>query len=256
MTDTSSTSKHSLVLSKNTPAPPFQPLEVHHLSHDLRGPLNSILGFSELLLEGIEGPLNETQIEDIAAIYQSAQNLLLLINNVVDISKLKAGRLSFDFGPVDLEKVLQNVSDFDFDVSKPTQLDLIIEQTNKLLPPVWGDATRVEQMILNLIRFAFRIMRTGTVTITTTGDAQMVQIKVELAEITIQPEDLDNLFELAVTMDPNGRSELSKGGLELPLTQLLAESHQGQVEVERHEPTGTTFYLTLPTYNKVAQSIN
>src|SRR6185503_13419133 len=121
MTEATPASHHSFALQKKVADPSQQPLEVYHLSHDLRGPLNSILGFAELLLEGIEGPLNETQQADMTAIYQSAQNLLYLINTLVDLSKLEANHLIFDFKSVDLNQIIEGMVTSDFGAVKPEQ---------------------------------------------------------------------------------------------------------------------------------------
>jgi len=227
------------------------PLEIHHLSHDLRGPLNSILGFAELLLEGIEGPLNDIQTEDINAIYQSAQNLLLLINNVVDISKLEAGQLNFDFGPVNLGKILRDVSIFEFGSIKPKQLEVIINH-NPDLPWLWGDRNYIEQMLLDLLRFAFKIKRSGKITLTPRASAQRVTFQVTIPNITMPTAVLDSLFELIVQVDAAGRSELGQGGLELPLVRRLAEGHQGRVWAEQSDTSGLNLYLELPIHHTAA----
>ncbi len=245
MANVASMSNQSLTLSKKAaPMPSLQPLELHHLSHDLRGPLNSILGFSELLLEGIEGPLNETQSEDVLAIYQSAQNLLQLINNMVDISKLEAGSLTFDFGPVDLNQVLDNVSRFDFGSNKPAHLELSFKQ-DASTPPVRGDAARVEQMVLSLIRFAIGIKRAGEIVISIENDTSHAQVQLNVVGVTLPRSELESLFELVVRIDTAGRSDLGKGGLDLPLARRLAESHNGRVLIESNE-VGTMLYLKLP----------
>lgn len=249
MADLISTSNQSIPLHRTRFATSsLQPLELHHLSHDLRGPLNSILGFSELLLEGIEGPLNEMQSEDMMAIYQSAQNLLLLINNMVDISKIEAETINFDFGPVDLNQVLDRIALFDFGSNKPTSLDLVIHQAEDT-PIVWGDGSRVEQMILSLIRFAFSIKRTGEIVVDIPTGTTSAQIQVNVVGVTLSQVELDSLFELAVRVDAAGRSDLGKGGLDLPLARRLAERHEGRVWVESDE-IGTTLYLQLPYYDE------
>ena len=222
-----------------------QPLEVHHLSHDLRGPLNSILGFCELLLEGIEGPLTENQEADIAAIYQSAQNLLRLISSVVDLSKLEAGRLSFDSIEVDLGSILEKIMSFDFSTTKPEQVELIVSLP-ETLPPVQGDAGRIEQMVMNLVRFAFKVQRTGAVMLTANHNDQAVTVQVSIPQLVLTPEKVAELFDLAVHVDAAGRSELGIGGLELPLTRGLVKAHHGQVRAESEAGIGTTLYLTLP----------
>jgi signal transduction histidine kinase len=249
MTKPSSTAKNTLTFHHNETNTLLHPLEVHHLSHDLRGPLNSILGFSELLLEGIEGPLNDMQSEDIVAIYQSAQNLLLLINNVVDISKLQAGTMAMDFGPVEINKILQKISTTDFGIKKPAEVELVIHQAANQ-PLVWGDGPHLEQLTLNLIRYAFTLTRTGQVTLTAKEEGETVMVAVALKKVHISTSDVPTLFELGVEVDAAGRSELGPGGLELPLARLLAEMHKGRVWVESNATTGTTFYVQLPAYQE------
>ena len=221
------------------------PLEVHHLAHDLRGPLNSILGFSELLLEGVEGPLNEMQQEDIEAIYHSAKNLLLLINNVVDVSKLQAKSLIFDTTVIDLDQVLRAIVHSDFGLAKPS--DLTITVPNSIdIPLLHGDATRIEQMILNVIRFGFRVMSSGELKLGATYQEQIVTIKIELGNVEIPDSDQPLLFELGVTIEESGHSQLGLGGLELPLARLLAEHQNGQIQVESDNVRGTVFTIQIP----------
>lgn len=238
MTEASSPDEKLFVLQKQGVNPTGHPLEVYHLSHDLRGPLNSILGFAELLLEGIEGPLNEIQIEDITAIRQSAQNLLQLINNVVDLSKLEADRLVLSLAPVDLKTIIQNIS---------TQAALIVNLPESL-PSLWGDPERVEQMILSLVNFARGFKQEGQITLTAAHDQKDVTIQITGTEVFLPPEQVEGLFELMVKVDSAGRSELGKGGLTLPLTRQLAEKHQGRVWVENREGSRTIFFLKLPLH--------
>jgi signal transduction histidine kinase len=236
---------HSFSLQTQMADPSRQPLEVYHLSHDLRGPLNSILGFTELLLEGVEGPLNDIQQEDIAAVRQSAQNLLQLINTVVDLSKLEANKLTLTFGPVQLHDVVPRILKAQTAAGWPDQLRLAARISGSL-PPVWGDPDRVEQMVLSLVAFALKIQSSGQIEITVTHDDQAVTVQVTATDVVLPPEHVAELFELSVKIDSSGRSELGKGGLTLPLVQQLAERHQGQVWAESWAGLGTAFYLKLP----------
>jgi signal transduction histidine kinase len=245
MAQTNSEGDKRFVVSPKKSGPARQPLEVYHLSHDLRGPLNSILGFSELLLEGIEGPLTEYQEADISAIYQSAQNLLRQINNLVDLSKLEANRLKLDPGPVELKTVVHRIlsADFGTDKSEPVELVGMVPED---LPPILGDRERVEQMISSLARFAFKKVKAGQVMIVAARTGQTVTIQVSFGEEVLPAEEIAELFELVVHVDSAGRSELGPGGLALPLTKGLAEKHQGELWVESNVNAGTTFYLKLP----------
>jgi len=245
MAQTNPEDEKRFIVSPKRVDPSRQPLEVYHLSHDLRGPLNSILGFSELLLEGVEGPLTEYQEADISAIYQSAQNLLRMINNLVDLSKLDADRLKFDLGPVELKPVTEEILSFDFGTNKPEQVELISTISGDL-PAVMGNRDRVEQMIASLIIFSFKKVKTGQVVIAAAGTDQAVTLQVSFGEEALPGEEMAELFELAVHVDSGGRSELGSGGLDLPLIKGLVEKHNGELWVESNENAGTTFYLKLP----------
>lgn len=243
-------SGNAFVISQKGTNSSRRPLEVYHLSHDLRGPLNSVLGFAELLLEGVEGPLNEHQEADVTAIYQSAQNLLRLINTLVDLSKLEADRLRFDFGMVELNQTIQNILNFDFGSNKPGQVELVADLPEEG-PQLRGDRDRIEQMIMSFVLFGFKRQRTGQIRLEIAHNEREGVIKVHLNSLTLSPEQLDELFELVVHVDPAGRSELGAGGLALPLTHALAQKHNGRVWVESDPDTGTTFCLSLPVYDQV-----
>lgn len=245
MSDTEVTPEKRLVFTRQTANSTRQPVEVYHLSHDLRGPLNSILGFSELLLEGVEGPLTEYQEADITAIRQSAQNLLWLINNLVDLSKLESGRLKFDLAEVNLNEVIQKIVAFDFGGNKPGKVDIVAEVPAGL-PLIWGDRERIEQMVLSLVRFALKKKRSGQVVISAANTDQTVTFRVSFSEVELSPTELADLFQLVVHMDQVGRSELGPGGVELPLVQGLAEKHNGRVWGESNRDQGTVLSLQLP----------
>lgn len=245
MTQASSDTENNFVVSPKMSGSAAQPLEVYHLSHDLRGPLNSILGFCELLLEGIEGPLNENQEDDISAIYQSAQNLLQMINTLVDLSKLEAGRLSFEQSEVDVAELVQKIMRFDFGTTKAEAVELVASLPEDL-PPARGDGNRVQQMVMNMVRFAFKMKKSGQVVLSAAPEDGHVTVQVSLNHLVLTSEQLAELFELAVHTDSAGRSELSLGGMELPLTRGLAEANQGRVWAESTPDFGTRLYLQLP----------
>lgn len=224
-----------------------QPLKVHHLSHDLRGPLNSILGFAELLKEGIEGPINEIQAEDLAAIHQSARNLLHLIDAIVDLSKLENDRLILTFEPVQLETMIEHIVVSLKERSRSDRIELVTS-VPKSAPPLWGDRYRVEQMVLSLVKFAISIKHAGQINIRTHYDKKDVTIEIVAGGVLMSPEQLGKLFELIVEVGADGRSKLSLGGLDLPLTYQLAKKQAGQVWVESREGIGTAFYLRLPLH--------
>ena len=219
--------------------------EVYHLSHDLRGPLNSILGFTELLLEEVEGPLTDIQKEDITAINQSAQNLLHLINTIVDLSKLDAGRLDFSFEEVPLDRVISQVLAADSWVTQTGGIEVVVNLPTAL-PLLWGDRSRIEQMTAELLGMAARLKETRKIVITANGNSEMVTIQIDCVGGMIPAQALAEMFKLIVKTDATGRSHLGAGGLELPLVQRIVDKHEGQVWSESTD-RGTRFYVSLPT---------
>jgi signal transduction histidine kinase len=245
MTNPTSTSQPNFTLNKNNMPDSYQPMQVYHLSHDLRGPLNSILGFAELLLEGIEGPLTENQHADLTAIYQSAQNLLYLINTVVDLSKLESERLILEIVDLDLSNLLNEVAAIDFGAIKPDDLTVSVESL-EAIPPVRADRERVIQIFDNLLRFIFKFKKKGTIKLSAHSNGQEVTAQVDVDEFELAEVGSPELFELVIKIEPAGRTKFGKGGLELPLARGLAEKQQGQLWLEHNEGNGITFYLKLP----------
>ncbi|MFN8458982.1 MAG: HAMP domain-containing sensor histidine kinase [Anaerolineae bacterium] len=244
MSQPSATSSPAFTVQKSIAGSTQQSLELYHLAHDLRGPLNSILGFGELLLEGLDGPLTETQQADVAAIYQSAQHLLALINAVVDLSKLESERLTLDLGPVHLPKVLQEIALANFGSDKPAEVELIVKPPSTL-PFVWGDRGRLGHMLKTLLKFAFTLKKKGAIILSVQPQAQAALIQIEVEEAKLTDDELGELFELMVKVDPLGHTKLGRGGVHLPLIRRLVEKQQGRIWVERDGDNKVTFYLSL-----------
>jgi signal transduction histidine kinase len=240
MTESSPERKRISVQQNSDSEPPF---EVYHLSHDLRGPLNSILGFTELLLEGIEGPLTDIQKEDIAAINQSAHNLLRLINTMVDVSKLDAGRLDLNEGEVDLKLVVDEVLASDFWVGQAGRISVAVNLGDNL-PLVWGDNPRMVQMFEELLAWS-KLRGPQSIRISASSDPSTVTAQIHLAGVMVSKQDMDEVFKLITRQDAAGRNHLGPGGLGMPLVRRLAEKQQGHVRAE-DVGSGTSFYLTFP----------
>jgi signal transduction histidine kinase len=239
MTDPSPQRKRITVQQNTDTEPPF---EVYHLSHDLRGPLNSILGFTELLLEEIEGPLTDIQKEDISAINQSAHNLLRLINNMVDVSKLDAGRLELNAGDVDLTLVVAEVLNSDFWQRQAGHVTVSVELPHPL-PPVAGDSPRMVQIFEELLLWA-KLKGARDIKISAYSEPAAVKLQLYLPGVVISAQDMADVFKLIIRQDAAGRSNLGPGGLEMPLAHRLAERQQGRMWAEAMG-SGTSIYLTF-----------
>jgi signal transduction histidine kinase/CheY-like chemotaxis protein/putative methionine-R-sulfoxide reductase with GAF domain len=221
-----------------------------NMSHELRTPLNSIIGFSRVILKGIDGPTTELQQQDLNAIYSAGQHLLNLINDILDISKIEAGKMELAFDDnVNLTELIQSVLSTAVGLvkDKPIQLERIIPAD---LPTVRADPTRLRQVILNLLSNAAKFTEKGTITIQAEvaiqGEQNEIVIKVIDTGIGIAPEHQKNLFQPFTQVDGSATRKTGGSGLGLSISRLLVDIHGGRIGVESEAGKGSCFYFTLP----------
>ncbi len=135
-----------------------------NMSHELRTPLNSIIGFSRVIIKGIDGPINDTQKQDLSAIYNSGQHLLSLINDILDLSKIDAGKMELAFSDVNLTDLINSAMSTAVGLvkDKPIKLHTVIPEN---LPLVHADNTRVRQVLINFMSNAAKFTDEGTITV-------------------------------------------------------------------------------------------
>ncbi len=215
------------------------------MSHELRTPLNSIIGFSRVILKGIDGPLSDLQKQDLEAIHGSGQHLLGLINNILDISKIEAGKMELAFEEVDMKQTIKTVMStaIGLNKGKPVELKTDIPED---LPTVWADQTRSRQVLLNLVSNASKFTEQGTITCTATYNHQFVTIGVRDTGIGIPSDKLSMIFDEFTQVDASTTRKYGGTGLGLAITRRFVEMHGGKIWVESEEGHGATFYFTLP----------
>jgi len=219
-----------------------------NMSHELRTPLNSIIGFSEMLLTEDLGPLSETQRDFLATVSRNGHHLLALINDLLDLSKIEAGRLSLQAEPLDLGTVLREAAEsVRAQVEKRRhQLDL---QGPEAPLTVRADRIRVRQILLNLLSNAIKFTNEGgriTVTARLDDGGHMARVAVTDTGIGISPEDQKKLFQEFVQLDAAASRRYEGTGLGLALSRRLVEQHGGAMGVESAAGRGSTFWFTLP----------
>jgi len=221
-----------------------------NMSHELRTPLNSIIGFSRVILKGIDGPLTELQKTDLTSIHNSGQHLLGLINNILDLSKIEAGKMELNFEEVELEPIIKGVMSTALALvkDKPVTLHQEIPAT---LPVVWADPTRIRQIILNLVSNACKFTDEGTITIRAKADQEKVLISVSDTGIGIPEENLSSIFEEFTQVDSSTTRKVGGTGLGLPISRHFVEMHRGQIWVESRLGYGSTFNFTIPIQQQV-----
>lgn len=220
-----------------------------NMSHELRTPLNSIIGFSRVILKGIDGPLTEMQEQDLNTIYESGKHLLGLVNDILDQAKIEADRMEFAIAPFALHEVVKGVSSTAIGLlkDKPVRLYQEIEPD---LPNVAGDEFRTRQALLNLVSNAAKFTPQGTITIacfrTEVEGVPMVQVSVTDTGIGIPRDKLDLIFEPFQQADNNAARQYEGTGLGLPISRKLIEKQGGRMWVDSEIGVGSTFSFALP----------
>ncbi|MEO8296148.1 MAG: ATP-binding protein, partial [Gemmatimonadota bacterium] len=236
-----------------------------NMSHELRTPLNSIIGFSDLMLSEAVGPLNEQQQEFTGAILRNGRHLLGLINSVLDLSKIEAGRMTLEITSTDLrDAITQSVSDtVGLRSAKNQECTIQMDETPL---QVLGDDQRIRQIFFNLLANASKFTpEKGTITLSAVhtraplpvpaernGDqAKLVTrdaiwVAVTDTGIGIRTEDMPKLFQEFSQVDPSASRRAQGTGLGLALCKKFVEAHGGTIGAESIYGTGTTFWFILP----------
>lgn len=214
-------------------------------SHELRTPLNAIINFSKFVYKGVMGPVNEKQTEALMKVVQSANHLLGLINDVLDISKIEAGSLQlFVESDVNLVKEINDVCATGESLleGKPVELR---QEVDASLPLLTGDKQRIRQILFNLISNASKFTQTGQITVKARQEGNTVIMTVQDTGPGIPPEDHEAIFE-TFRQTESGLRQGQGTGLGLPISKRLAEAHGGKLWLESKVDEGSTFYVTLP----------
>ena len=216
-----------------------------NMSHELRTPLNSIIGFSRVILKGIDGPLTDTQRTDLRAIYDSGQHLLGLINNILDQSKIEAGRMEVIFEDVDLREIIHDTLSTASALvkDKPIELQQAIAPD---LPNVRGDARRIRQVLINLVGNAAKFTEEGFIRVEAEAGPTEVTISVADSGIGIKADRLETIFEAFAQVDSSSTRRTGGTGLGLSISRYFVEMHGGRVWAESIPGEGATFYVTFP----------
>ncbi|HVZ86007.1 MAG TPA: ATP-binding protein [Polyangia bacterium] len=217
-----------------------------NMSHELRTPLNAVIGFSELLEQQIFGGLNDKQRSYVGNVLVSGRHLLQLVNDVLDISKVEAGRMDLAYERTPIGSVVDVVRGVIGAVAVKRGIQLEVDVPPNL-PDVYIDPGRIKQVLYNLISNAIKFTpRGGVVCLAARAEARTLVVSVADTGIGIAQADLPRLFrEFEQLPQPNGvRPEGT--GLGLALTRRLVELHGGRVEVESELGRGSTFSVYLP----------
>jgi signal transduction histidine kinase len=238
------------------------------VSHELRTPLTSIIGYSEMLREGIAGPLAEEQAEFVQTIHAKGEQLLGLIMGLLDLSKLDSGTMSLRQGTVHVRTILDEVVSTLMPTARKKDVELRVEDDG-VECDVTGDAERIRQVFVNLVDNAVKFTPSaGSVVVRKrvvdrpvheggeddgVGAAVLaplqrsVEVTVVDTGIGIAPSERERVFQAFYQVDSSSTRKYGGAGLGLSIVKRLVEAHGGTVRVEGNEPTGTAFVVTLPS---------
>jgi signal transduction histidine kinase len=216
-----------------------------NMSHELRTPLNAIIGFSEVLVDRMFGELNEKQDEYLKDIYASGQHLLSLINDILDLSKVEAGRMELEATDFDLPSAIDNA------------LILVRERTSRRgitlghsvderLGTIRGDERKVKQVLLNLLSNALKFTpEGGRIDVRAGEHDEVAEVSVADTGVGIAPEDQEAVFE-EFRQVGTADKKVEGTGLGLALSRKFIELHGGRIWVTSAVGVGSTFTFTLP----------
>lgn len=215
------------------------------MSHELRTPLAAIMGYQELLADGITGPITEQQAQQLGRIKASARHLLSLIDEILTFTRLDAGRETIVLDKFDVEGAMNQAAEIAEPLAASKKLEL------KLIPPptpvlIESDPTKVRQILVNLLSNAVKFTDAGTVTLEGRALKTEVQFVVSDTGIGIQPDHLNRIFDPFWQVEQKATRRATGTGLGLTVCRRLANLMGGDVAVTSEPGQGTTFTVTLP----------
>jgi signal transduction histidine kinase/DNA-binding response OmpR family regulator len=222
---------------------------VTNISHELRTPLNLIVGFSEMMLTSPESydrmPLPGPYRSDLHSIFQSAQHLLALVDDILDLSRIEVGKITLNRADVDPVALVNETAAMVTDYIQTKGLDLRIEASPEI-PALWIDPLRIRQVMLNLLVNAARFTERGWIRVAIAREGENVRVTVTDTGKGIPAQDIPKVFEAFRTTEQPISAWHSGTGLGLPISKKFVELHRGQMGVESPPEGGTTFWFSLP----------
>ena len=228
-----------------------------NMSHELRTPLNSIIGFSRVILKGIDGPISDLQRQDLTAIYNSGQHLLGLINDMLDLAKIEAGKMDMAFEETDVAEIITSVMSTASGLVKDKPIRLT-HRLPQVLPHVRADPIRVRQVLLNLLSNAAKFTEQGEISVEAVAQRDAAGIDEVVVRVSdtgpgISEADQAKLFQAFSQVDDSPTRRTGGSGLGLSISQQLIQLQGGRIGVQSELGKGSVFFFSLPVYQGLDQ---
>jgi PAS domain S-box-containing protein len=215
------------------------------MSHELRTPINALIGYASLMLDRIYGDLTPRQEEGLSRIQGAAQHLLALINDILDLAKIEAGRMPLHLDDVTLADIVTEISQQIEPLVKKKKLSFNVEMPPRPLT-LHTDRTKVKQILLNLLSNAVKFTHKGGIWVTISKDEEDLRFDVRDTGIGIKDSDIDSMWEDFRQVDQSRTREFGGTGLGLSITRKLVDALGGHVFAESVFGKGSTFTVVLP----------
>ncbi|MBN1246774.1 MAG: PAS domain S-box protein [Anaerolineae bacterium] len=220
-----------------------------NMSHELRTPLNSILGYAEVMLMGIDGDLTPDMEEDVNAIFENGQQLLRLINDILDLTKIEAGRMTLNKESLAVLPLLEQAKSHNMGLlhKHPKPVEVIVSSAPEL-PLIEADPVRFAQVLNNLVSNAIKFTDEGQVEIQASYNSETDRLYIDVADtgVGISEEDLVELFERFHQVDGSSTRRAEGTGLGLAISRHLVQMHGGDLSVVSELGVGSTFTIAMP----------
>ncbi len=227
-----------------------------NMSHELRTPLNSIIGFSDLLHEQIFGELNKKQLRYVGNISKGGKHLLNLINDILDLSKVEAGKMELKYSEFELAGKLNSVKSLMAPIASRKNIEIKID-VDSGLTTIYADEARFMQVLYNLLDNAIKFSNEkGIANVEAKRKGEMVEIRVTDTGIGIEEKDQSKLFRAFSQVDSSSSKIFQGTGLGLSLVKQIAQMHGGYVWFRSKPGEGSTFAFTLPIKGKKGAVFN
>ncbi len=219
-----------------------------NMSHELRTPLNAVLALSEIMSNEMSGPLNEEQMKQVSIINRSGKSLLRLINDVLDLSKIEAGRMSLERAPMSLPSLLNLVADTLRPLAEDKSLALVVSRAPDLPEFFNSDEQKLRQILINLIGNGIKFTERGSVRVETSfiKKPQMISFAIIDTGIGIAPDAIERIFDEFCQGDGSTTRKYGGTGLGLTISKRMAELMGGTLAVTSTLGHGSSFTLTVP----------
>jgi signal transduction histidine kinase len=229
-----------------------------NMSHELRTPLNSILGFTDVILEGMDGPLTENMDNDLRLVQKNGQHLLHLINDVLDMAKIEAGRMNLHPEVFKVHEVFAEVTSITSTLASEKSLSLAIECDSDQSIEIYADRTRLRQVMINLVNNSIKFTDHGQIALNVAPmEGARVRISVRDTGMGIPPENLESIFQEFTQVDSSTTRKAGGTGLGLPISRRLVEMHGGRLWAEStgNSGEGSTFFVELPVEARITEVV-